>query len=88
MANHTIPKWIYSCLDQYSNCACGRAIVVKMGKDHLLAELENAGYPCDLEIRSDNKDPNPMPKDGTYILTLKDRPKDNIEEDIEDGLEE
>lgn len=68
-----LPDWIFQCLDQYGNCACGRAITKKMGKDKLLETLEKMGYPCELEILSDSKDKNQYPKDGTYILTLKSR---------------
>lgn len=70
MAEEKIPEWILQCLDQYGNCACGRAITVKMGKDKLLKTLEDLGYPCDLEIISDDKEEE-YPKDGTYILTSK-----------------
>lgn len=74
MATQTkIPDWIFQCLDQYGNCACGRAITKKLGKDNLLEILEEKGYPCELEILSDDKEANPYPKDGTYILTLKNR---------------
>ncbi len=68
-----IPEWILQCLDQYGNCACGRAITKKLGKDKLLEELEELGYPCELEILSDLKENNPYPKDGTYILMRKNR---------------
>lgn len=71
MAANPIPAWIYSCLDQYANCACGRNIVKKLGKDELLSILDKEGYPCDLEILADPKDTSQYPKDGTYILTLK-----------------
>ena len=71
MAASKIPVWIKQCLDQYGNCACGRAITKKIGKDNLLQILENEGYPCELEILSDQKDKSAYPKDGTYILTLK-----------------
>ena len=50
MAASKIPVWIKQCLDQYGNCACGRAITKKIGKDNLLQILENEGYPCELEI--------------------------------------
>ena len=73
MAASKIPVWIKQCLDQYGNCACGRAITKKIGKDNLLQILENEGYPCELEILSDQKDKSAYPKDGTYILTLKNR---------------
>jgi hypothetical protein len=68
-----IPAWITQCLDQYGNCACGHAITKKMGRDKLLESLDEIGYPCDLEIISDQKDKTSYPKDGTYILTLKNR---------------
>ena len=68
-----IPTWILQCLAQYGNCACGRAITKKYGKDKLLEALEKEGYSCDLEILSDIKDKNAYPKDGTYIVTLKNR---------------
>ena len=70
MAASKIPVWIKQCLDQYGNCACGRAITKKIGKENLLQILENEGYPCELEILSDQKDKSAYPKDGTYILTL------------------
>lgn len=70
-----IPSWIFSCLDQYGNCACGRAITVKLGKEGLIEELARAGYPCDLEILADPKDKSEFPKDGTYILTVKNKGK-------------
>ena len=73
MAASKIPVWIKQCLDQYGNCACGRTITKKIGKDNLLQILENEGYPCGLEILSDQKDKSAYPKDGTYILTLKNR---------------
>lgn len=71
MSASTIPAWIYSCLDQYANCACGIKIVKKLGKQGLLDTLEAHGYPCDLEIIADPKDTSEFPEDGTYILTLK-----------------
>lgn len=71
MPSAPIPQWIYSCLDQYANCACGIRIVKKLGKEGLLKELEEKGYPCELEIIADPKDTSEFPEDGTYILTLK-----------------
>ncbi len=79
-----IPEWIIQCLDQYGNCACGRAITKKLGKEELLEELEELGYPCELEILSDQKEANPYPKDGTYILTRKNRPLLEDDEYYED----
>ena len=75
-AQNKIPEWIIQCLDQYGNCACGRAITKKMGKDKLLETLEEMDRPCNLDILSDSKEPkdkNSYPVDGTYILTLKNR---------------
>lgn len=66
-----IPAWILQCLEQYGNCACGRTIVKKMGKESLLKALADAGYPCELEILSDQKDKSQFPKDGTYIVSVK-----------------
>lgn len=76
MAAKKIPEWILSCLDQYSNCACGRKIVEEFGEKKLLKTLDDLGYPCELEILTDNKDnkEEKYPKDGTYILTLKTMP--------------
>lgn len=71
MASSAIPAWIYSCLDQYANCACGIRIVKKLGKEGLLKTLAEQGYPCDLEIIADPKDTSEFPEEGTYILTLK-----------------
>ena len=79
-----IPVWIKQCLYQYGNCACGRAITKKIGKDNLLQILENEGYPCELEILSDQKDKSAYPKDGTYILTLKNRQPLLADEDEDD----
>ena len=79
-----IPVWIKQCLDQYGNCACGRTITKKIGKDNLLQILENEGYPCELEILSDQKDKSAYPKDGTYILTLKNRQPLLADEDEDD----
>ena len=62
MAASKIPVWIKQCLDQYGNCACGRAITKKIGKENLLQILENEGYPCELEILSDQKDKSAYPK--------------------------
>ena len=73
-AKKKIPDWIISCLQQYSNCACGRKIVEQMGEKKLLDTLDQMGLPCELEILSDSKDKDPLPKDGTYILTLKNQP--------------
>ena len=70
-AQTKIPEWVLQCLDQYGNCACGRNITKKMGKDKLLDELEALGYPCELEILSDQKEKSADPKEATYILTLK-----------------
>ena len=42
-----------------------------MGRDKLLDELEALGYPCELEILSDQKEKSAYPKEATYILTLK-----------------
>ncbi|MDY5233826.1 MAG: hypothetical protein SPH17_09510 [Faecalicoccus sp.] len=70
-AQTKIPEWVLQCLDQYGNCACGRNITKKMGKDKLLDELEALGYPCELEILSDQKEKNAYPKEATYILILK-----------------
>lgn len=72
MAKTSIPKWIFQCLDQYGNCACGREITKKMGKEKLLETLEDMGYPCDLEIVN-NVNNEEYPKDGTYILVSKNR---------------
>ena len=72
MAKTSIPKWIFQCLDQYGNCACGREITKKMGKEKLLETLEEMGYPCDLEIVN-NVNNEEYPKDGTYILVSKNR---------------
>lgn len=66
-----IPEWIIQCLDQYGNCACGRTITKKLGKEKLLDELEKMDHACDLEILSDKDEAYPV--DGTYILTLKKR---------------
>lgn len=71
VAQTKIPEWVLQCLDQYGNCACGRNITKKMGKDKLLDELEALGYPCELEILSDQKEKSAYPKEATYILTLK-----------------
>ncbi|MCI9041356.1 hypothetical protein [Dubosiella newyorkensis] len=68
-----LPEWIFHCLDQYGNCACGRTIVKKFGKEKFLDLLEGEAYPCELEILSDQKDKSQYPKDGTYIITLKNR---------------
>lgn len=84
MVASKIPVWIKQCLDQYGNCACGRAITKKIGKDNLLQILENEGYPCELEILSDQKDKSAYPKDGTYILTLKNRQSLLADEDEDD----
>lgn len=73
MPSSKIPAWIFSCLDQYGNCACGRNIVKKLGQEELLDILEKDGYPCDLEILADPKDKSQYPKDGTYILTLRNK---------------
>lgn len=70
-AQTKLPEWIFHCLDQYGNCACGRAIVKKYGKEKFLDLLESLGYPCELEILAEQKDTNALPKDGTYIITLK-----------------
>ena len=70
MAASKIPVWIKQCLDQYGNCACGRAITKKIGKENLLQILENEGYPCELEILSDQKDKSAYPKDGTYTSSF------------------
>lgn len=72
MAKTSIPKWVFQCLDQYGNCACGREITKKMGKEKLLETLEEMGYPCDLEIVN-NVNNEEYPKDGTYILVSKNR---------------
>ncbi len=55
MAASKIPVWIKQCLDQYGNCACGRAITKKLVRIIFLQILENEGYPCELEILSDQK---------------------------------
>ena len=81
MAASKIPVWIKQCLDQYGNCACGRAITKKIGKENLLQILENEGDPCELQILSDQKDKSAYPKDGTYILTLKNRQSLMVDED-------
>ncbi len=72
MAKTSIPKWVFQCLDQYGNCACGREITKKMGKEKLLTTLEEMGYPCDLEIVN-NINNEEYPKEGTYILISKNR---------------
>ena len=82
MATQTkIPEWFFQCLDQYGNCACGRAITKKFGKDKLLSALEKMGYPCDLEVLSDQKDKSAYPKDGTYILVSKNRQELIVEDE-------
>lgn len=80
-AQTKIPEWITQCLDQYGNCACGRNITKKFGKEKLLNELEGLGYSCTLDILSDQKDKSQYPKEGTYILSLKEH---DILEDDED----
>ncbi|MGM9947311.1 hypothetical protein [Floccifex sp.] len=70
-SQNKIPEWIIQCLDQYGNCACGRSITKKLGKDKLLEILEQLGHPCTLEILSEKEEAYPV--DGTYILTLKNR---------------
>ncbi|MDX8417536.1 hypothetical protein [Absicoccus intestinalis] len=72
MAKKTIPDWVYQCLDQYGNCACGRNLTKKLGKEGLIQELEANGYPCELEILSDSTDEE-YPKEGTYIVVSKNR---------------
>ncbi len=84
MSSVKIPSWIFSCLDQYGNCACGINIVKKMGKDKLLETLAEQGYNCELEILSDQKDKTELPKDGTYILTLV-NPREQELDEIDDG---
>lgn len=74
-AQSKIPDWVIQCLDQYGNCACGRNLTKKLGKEKLLEELESMGFPCTLEILSDQKEKAAYPKDGTYILTLQKRIK-------------
>lgn len=78
-----IPLWVLQCLDQYGNCAVGINLTKRLGKDQLLKALEDEGYPCDLEILSDQKDKTPFPKDGTYIVTLKSRTAQMNEPDAE-----
>ncbi|MCF0259454.1 MAG: hypothetical protein HUJ54_06295 [Erysipelotrichaceae bacterium] len=80
MASSKIPAWVIACLDQYANCACGRNLVMKLGVDQLLDILAKDGYPCELEILSDQKDVEEFPKDGTYILTLKNRKELDLED--------
>lgn len=75
-----VPEWVLSCLDQYGNCACGRKLVEKYGEKKLLDYLDKKGYPCELEILSDNKEQEQYPKDGTYILTLKNLPSSTPKE--------
>lgn len=70
-AQNKIPEWIIQCLDQFGNCACGRTITKKLGKDKLLEILKDMNHECDLEILSDKDDAYPV--DGTYVLTLKNR---------------
>lgn len=82
-AKVVIPEWVISCLEQYGNCACGRKLVEKYGEKKLLDHLDKIGYPCELEILSDNKDEEPLPKDGTYILTLKNLPS-SVKPDVEE----
>ena len=85
MTASKIPAWILQCLDQYGNCACGRAIVKKLGRENLLEELAAGGRACELEIISDQKDGSALPKDGTYILTLKSRlPEEDEEDEVPD----
>lgn len=83
-ATSQIPEWVLQCLDQYGNCALGRTITKKLGRDGLLKALEKAGYPCELEIVSDQKDKSPYPKDGTYIVTLKNHGPELDEDDEEE----
>ena len=72
LAKYKYSKVDLQCLDQYGNCACGRDITVKMGKDNLLKALAELGYPCDMEIVN-NIDNEEYPKEGTYILISKNR---------------
>ena len=71
MAASKIPVWIKQCLDQYGNCACGRAITKKIGKENLLQILENEGYPCELEILSDQKDKRCISKRWNIYFNIK-----------------
>lgn len=82
--NIKVPNWILQCLDQYENCACGYEIVKKYGKDKLLDFLESKGYPCELEIISDQKDKTQYPKEGTYILQMKSPDLEELDDDDED----
>ena len=70
-SQHKIPEWIIQCLDQYGNCACGRAITKKFGKEKLLEMLKEMDHECVLEILSEKEEAYPV--DGTYVLTLKNR---------------
>ena len=79
MAASKIPVWIKQCLDQYGNCACGRAITKKIGQDNLLQILEK-----ELEIMRGQKDKCAGPGGGTYILTLKNRQPLLADEDEDD----
>ncbi len=74
MAASKIPVWIKQCLDQYGNCACGRAITKKIGKDNLLQILENEGYPCELEILSDTKRQKCISKRWNIYFNIKKSP--------------
>ena len=52
----------------------GRAITKKIGKDNLLQILENEGYPCELEILSDQKDKSAYPKRWNIYFNIKKSP--------------
>ena len=56
-------------------------LLKKFGKDKLLSALEKMGYPCDLEVLSDQKDKSAYPKDGTYILVSKNRQELIVEDE-------
>jgi len=56
-------------------------VAVQFGKDKLLSALEKMGYPCDLEVLSDQKDKSAYPKDGTYILVSKNRQELIVEDE-------
>lgn len=72
MSASPIPQWVFSCLDQYSNCACGIRIVKQLGKEGIIEELEKRGYPCELEIIADPKDTSEFTRRRNIYCDVKD----------------
>ncbi len=72
---NTIPDWIIYHLNKFGNCACGRDIVKKIGREEIIKLLNSFGYNCNLRVVSESRYIKPdkrikYPLNAYYILEI------------------